>query len=210
VQTGATTPTTVVELSGDYVLKAYNNWCASYDTVRVQLSPKPEQPFGTDSIVCFAYQSAGVKLNARNDSCSWIWQDGSQGSSYYVTSPGLYEVTITTPGGCEQTYSMNITEYCPGGIYIPNSFSPDGDGINDFWEFNGDRIGDFHVWLYDRWGTLVFETDDIHGKWGGESKARPGYVRNQTFTYRIEYNLLDEFDNRGPVKNIFGSLTVVR
>jgi len=56
-------------------------------------------------------------------------------------------------------------------IYVPNSFTPNGDGLNDEFIVKGTHILDFKMQVYNRWGELVFETDDYKNGWDGKFKG---------------------------------------
>ena len=73
-------------------------------------------------------------------------------------------------------------------IYIPNAFSPDGDGLNDEFKVigNSDNISTFHMYIYDRWGTLVFESSDISAGWDGKYKGNPSPTG--AYVYKVEYS----------------------
>ena len=57
-------------------------------------------------------------------------------------------------------------------VYIPNAFSPDGDGINDRFNIVADAIEDYRLEVYDRWGELVFTSFDIKDQWDGYFKGK--------------------------------------
>lgn len=84
-------------------------------------------------------------------------------------------VTVTDSAGC--TYSRPITIYCtvvdcgPQTIFIPNAFTPNGDGKNDQLCFSGTWVTDFHIAIFTRWGELVYESNDINQCWDGRYKG---------------------------------------
>ena len=81
-------------------------------------------------------------------------------------------------------------------IYLPNAFSPDGDGLNDVFQAKTSfqNIGSFTMSVYNRWGELVFESSDISLGWDGmhEGKACP----MGTYVYSLEYGTKEAFTNR--------------
>ena len=68
----------------------------------------------------------------------------------------------------------------PYAIYAPNAFSPDGDGLNDFFKVSGQGIIDFEMEIFNRWGQMVFKSSNINEKWDGT-------FRGKRFTNRYIY-----------------------
>ncbi len=65
----------------------------------------------------------------------------------------------------------NEVEIIPAAaLYIPNAFTPDGDGLNDTFGGVGEGITDYNIQIFDRWGNLLFESNDINKQWDGNYK----------------------------------------
>lgn len=120
---------------------------------------------------------------------SWIFPDGSHSNQYepYFNPPaGEESAVVLTVGneiGCSDTY---ISFYEPPfRIFVPNAFTPDGDGLNDIFKAEGQYVAEFKMWIFDRWGNLVFETDDMQTGWNGGDVQNNDYaVENSLFTYK--------------------------
>lgn len=71
--------------------------------------------------------------------------------------------------GQPQVFSIsNEVEIVPAmSIYIPNTFTPNGDGLNDTFGVAGEAIKDFRMQIFNRWGQLIFETSNANEKWDG-------------------------------------------
>ena len=71
--------------------------------------------------------------------------------------------------GQPQTFSIsNEVDIVPAmTIYIPNTFTPNGDGLNDTFGVAGEAIKDFKMQIYNRWGQLIFETSNANDRWDG-------------------------------------------
>ena len=102
----------------------------------------------------------------------------------------IYSVTVTDSLGCTWTGQIPIhcTEVICGepNVFIPNTFSPNGDGINDRLCFSGKFITGFYIAIYTRWGEKVYETHDINDCWDGrynDNWCMPGVY---TYTCRIQ------------------------
>ena len=103
---------------------------------------------------------------------------------------GTYFITLISEstGGCVDTLVKELVINDDLLWFIPNSFSPNGDGINDIWKPEGNtlNINEFNCQIYDRWGKLVFETDDVQQGWNGAVNGSEFYPGTTVFTYFIE------------------------
>jgi len=77
-------------------------------------------------------------------------------------------------------------------LYIPNAFTPNGDGINDSFFVEGLYINEFHIKIFDRWGTKVFESGSMKDKWSGSYKNGPPIM--DAYKYLIYYRGVDNLD----------------
>jgi len=57
-------------------------------------------------------------------------------------------------------------------FYTPNSFTPNGDGLNDIFSVSNTGLGDFKGRIYNRWGALIYEWDSAIGGWDGKTKGK--------------------------------------
>jgi gliding motility-associated-like protein len=79
----------------------------------------------------------------------------------------------------------NIAEIAPAvTLYMANTFTPNGDGLNDQFGAVGRGIKTYSLKVYNRWGEVVFETDDINAKWDGRYKGE--LVPSGVFVYQVE------------------------
>jgi gliding motility-associated-like protein len=117
--------------------------------------------------------------NTTGDIINWYWYFGDGGyeeyqtqASHYYENSGIYDIThiVEDRNGCLDTVvrSIRIKDYFT--VYIPNCFVPYGDGINtSFFPIGqGWDSEDFEMFIYDRWGSVVFYSNDItNNKWNG-------------------------------------------
>lgn len=91
------------------------------------------------------------------------------------TSTTTYTVTIIDSSGCPRTATVTIyilSMKCnPADVFVPNTFTPNGDGQNDILFVRGNMITELYFAVYDRWGELVFETKDQNKGWDGIYKG---------------------------------------
>jgi gliding motility-associated-like protein len=88
-----------------------------------------------------------------------------------------YTVTITDTSGCPKSATITIyviSMKCTlDDAFVPNTFTPNGDGKNDILYVRSISVATLYFAVYDRWGELVFETDDINKGWDGIYKGKP-------------------------------------
>ena len=87
------------------------------------------------------------------------------GRTYRVTAYKKGDLTIQSVSN-ETVIIPNMT------IYVPNTFTPNDDGINDTFGVNGEAIKEFNMAIYDRWGQLLFESNDKNKRWDGSYKGK--------------------------------------
>ena len=72
----------------------------------------------------------------------------------------------------------------PYALYSPNAFSPDGDGINDFFKISGQGMIDFQIEIFNRWGQMVYKSLDLSNGWDGTFKGKN--LPTGTYVYKIK------------------------
>lgn len=121
-----------------------------------------------------------------------------------VKIPETYTCTIKNDKYCDIVCKYSIKVDSLAKLYIPNTFSPNGDEQNDNFEIFGKNIQFLKLTIFDKWGNMVFQTEDPNTSWNGSFKEQP--VAQGVFAYVFEYiNLIDR-------KKYFqeGAITVVR
>jgi gliding motility-associated-like protein len=101
--------------------------------------------------------------------------------------PGTYNVllTVTDINGCQDTVMGTIVVNGIYLFYVPNSFTPDGDGTNDLFRPYGEGIdfSQYTMEIFDRWGEKLFSTSNAERGWDGTYKGKP--VQNGTYVWKI-------------------------
>ncbi len=100
--------------------------------------------------------------------------------------PGTYTVllTVINSNGCVDTVSHEITVYPPLHVYIPNAFTPNGDGVNDTWGIVGEGYLYYDLQIFDRWGRLLHSgrfTDEV--AWDGTLNGRK--LPSAAYVYKV-------------------------
>lgn len=96
-----------------------------------------------------------------------------------------YRVTAIKSGSNSVSSLSNIADVVPKPlIYIPNAFTPNGDGLNDGFGVKAEGIHDFRMEIFNRWGELIFSTTDINELWDGTYKGRK-LENTEVFVYKV-------------------------
>lgn len=168
--------TVIVTTSGTYALTVTDAaGCTAQDTVQVNFQPNNlNAPFATDTSICIG-QFANLVANGSGGSVFWYSTASLNGSPIAsgnnLTVGPLFNNTtyyiVVNDGLCQSPSSaVDVTmENCPP--FVPNVFSPDGDGNNDNWMVYFPGADNVHVWIYNRWGQLIYEFSDVYKGWDG-------------------------------------------
>ncbi len=183
--TGETTARISLEQAGWYHVTITTEYgCSAEDSILVTAASLPVVSLGSDTTICEDAVFLMTPVHAHADSL--IWSDGYVGFSRTGLN-GTYIVTAVNPCGSDTDTISIIPEFC--GIWIPNVFTPNGDGLNDIFRALGDlgRLQDFQWSIYNRWGEKIFHTHDKYHGWNGRYKETDAMVG--TYVYLLTYRI---------------------
>ena len=196
--TGSTNSAITVFSGGNYVLTVKNNGCSGVDTSSiVQLTAPSPVNLGPDTIMCIGDVYV---LSSGTDTVTW--STGVTGTSISVTEAGIYAADVNNICG-SATDSITVSfELCD--IAFPNAFTPNNDGKNDVAHVLGSLalFKDYSLNIYNRFGELVFYTEDIYSGWDGTYKGVNAELG--TYFYMIHYTL------EGKQHMLKGDLALIR
>ncbi|UPT66951.1 MAG: choice-of-anchor L domain-containing protein [Sphingobacteriales bacterium JAD_PAG50586_3] len=145
---------------------------------------------------------------------SWIYDFGDNSPTvsglpnvtHTYMDTGTYVVTqyITNEFGCEDSTSMGIRVNPAFSIYVPNAFTPNGDGINDVFLVQGIEVKEFALYIFNRWGQTIFTSNDINVGWDGNGNDNQ-VCQDEVYLYRVFYT-----DVLGAKKDIIGKVVMFR
>ncbi len=175
------------------------------DTVIIY--PHPVVNLGRDTFLCLGSQPLTLQnllyVNTGNE--RYKWNNGDTTSFTSVKHPDIYTLTATSGNGCTTVDSIKITKSC--FLDIPNAFTPDGDGINDYFsprQQNGNRLSRFKMKITNRWGQPVFESSSVDGR-GWDGKYNDQHLPSGVYIYEILVEL-DGFKK----EEYSGNITLIR
>jgi gliding motility-associated-like protein len=205
--TGAQTRRLNVSTSGTYSVTV-DNGCVRTDAVTVQFNPSPARLAAREFHTCLDDEPKYVILDAGNAGSSYLWSTGATSQVIMAGAYGNYYVQITNQYDCTVRDSAQVIEFCPATIFVPNTFTPNGDGLNDVFIPVGKNIADFTLRVFDRWGELLYETSDLNMGWDGT--YRGSLVKNDMYVWRMTYRFYtDENGSIGFEQNQMGQIQLL-
>lgn len=149
---------------------------------------------------------------------SWTWNlgDGKIISpdtrnpvhQYTVGISGEYMVKlfVVNANGCVDSIQHPVKVLPEFTFFIPNAFTPTrSDGTNDTFFGKGVGIADYHIWIFDRWGNMVFSATDINTGWDGRANNGADIAQQDVFVWKVQ--LKDVF---GKTHDYIGTVTLVK
>jgi gliding motility-associated-like protein len=187
-----------------YVVGTDLNGCSDLDSLYMNILPLPQVDAGPDQYFSFPGE-AQLFGNTFGLDYSWSPSNGLScvACPYPVASPPApqwYVLSATDDLGCVGVDSVYVRPYFP--VYVPNAITPNQDGLNDVFLVVGENLTGFHLEIYDRWGMLVFESNDQAKPWLADYKGY--YVQNDVYTWKLSYDSLERRTEQ------IGHVTVIR
>ncbi|PSR04883.1 MAG: hypothetical protein BRD50_02570 [Bacteroidetes bacterium SW_11_45_7] len=206
-------PTWVYDEPGFY--RVYQNVTSDkgcVDTARNNLyvHALPEIDAGKDTTISYGYSTVLEAESNRNDNnADFFWEPNESLSSPMVLQPTAqpfedteYQITVTDSNGCvskDEVFVKVVKDYV---FDVNNAFSPNGDGVNDeFVVGNARNYDDFEIRIYNRWGNLVYQSDNYQNDWDGTS-SNGEELPDGTYYYVIRFD--------GSDKLFKGSVSILR
>lgn len=190
--------------------------CANTQTFAVSVLPKPvadfkwspEKPLEQSEEVQFTNTSKG----AGQERWNWYFIDNKgpvssrEHPQLYFENVGSYAIALVVwdKNQCSDTVVKAITVIPDFNVYIPNTFSPNGDGLNDvFKPVTSNKGSDYSLQIFNRWGALMFRTTNISDGWDGRYLNEP--CKTETYVYLIQLMAGD-----GEKKEFKGTVMLLR
>ncbi len=167
------------------------------DTAQINVLPAPDADFSFDPPLFSIGEMISLTDESSGELISWQWEyEGEVISNDNLANltPEVYddiEITLTVQAlnGCIDSITKIIPMNSRDLLYVPNAFTPNGDGINDLF-FPVDYLGIVHeMEIYNRWGELVWQSDPNTNSWDGKYKGE--VVPDGLYTWKIQ-TVIDE------------------
>ena len=207
--TGASTPTISVNQPGSYSITVRNTQtgCVGRSNIRVGDRPPPAFSFTQQASLCEGDQ--GRTQLAANGATGlryqWLGQNDTT-KTLIVVRAGEYTVQVTDPLGCTAVGLARVLNLCEPRVNVPEAFTPNSDGVNDVLQTFSAYITDYEFRIYNRWGEVIFYTNNPEQKWDGtyHGSTYPSMLYPYIVSYKSE-----SFPERGrEIKR--GSVLLIR
>ncbi|MBI3500225.1 MAG: gliding motility-associated C-terminal domain-containing protein [Bacteroidetes bacterium] len=209
--TGQTTAAVAMAAAGSYSVIVTIGSCSDTAYANVIVNPLPTASAGTDITITQGQTTTLIASGGGN----YLWSNGETTVAAAV-SPAVttvYCVTVTNSFGCSDSDCVTVfvkiePVNCDsaGELFLPNAFSPNGDGENDelkIYYGSYDCLEKLHIVIYNRWGEKVFESSDPQFKWDGIFKNK--IMDSSVLAYILEINYKDGSQTRKA-----GNVSVIR
>lgn len=217
-------PSHCYPLTGNYdvTLTVVNNHnCSSSDTQihAVTVYPVPVAGFTSSPDEVSVLNPEVTLVNASSaDVIFWTYYFGDGDSiapnisspvhMYPSESPETYMATLMVENqyGCRDTIQHPVEIGPEFTFFIPNAFTPNGDGVNDYFFGQGIGIKEYDIYIFDRWGNEIYHGDDITtAQWDGKANHGSEVAQQDVYVWKVK--LTDVFSKK---HNYIGTVTLVK
>jgi gliding motility-associated-like protein len=184
--------------------------CTSEKTIELVVNENPVAAFhGTDTLVV----PPGYILDAGSGLAHYKWNTGETTQSIEVIKDGSYRVDMETVAGCvgvDSVYIVISEEILSDCLFIPNAFTPNNDGLNDTFKAVSrcPSLSYFRMQIFNRWGEMLYESDDIGKGWDGRKNGTP--CPGDVYVYRIVYRANGVITEVNEDTVVLGNVVIVK
>jgi gliding motility-associated-like protein len=152
-----------------------------------------------------------VALAARTFGSNYEWTPGTSLSNNMISNPTVktdkevtFNIKITVPSSCVTNDTLQVRVFNERNVYLPNTFTPNNDGVNDIFRINPVGISELKYFrIFNQWGVKVFETNNVTEGWDGRLSGTNQPLATYTW-------LIEAVDTNGKVIRQSGSITLLR
>jgi gliding motility-associated-like protein len=175
--------------AGTYWAEVDNSGCKWRDTIKVGYQTTPEASLPGDTLIC---KGSLIVLKQVWPSANITWSTGSNDTQIYISSPGVYSVSVSNSCGTASDFmEVKVSDgFCD--VFIPTAFTPNGDDRNEYFEIQGRDIQPVLLQIFNRWGEIIFDSERTgEYRWYGDANGQPCMEGNYPFIYRYEQKVGD-------------------
>ena len=198
---------------GVHLTVTSDNGCIADSTFldAVTVLPSPEAHFTSapNNVTIFNNVVRFFNTSSFADQYQWSFGDGTGSTEFEpihgFAESGEYEIMLVAYNsiGCTDTMRAILSVHDTYALYIPNTFTPNGDGLNEVFMAKGFNIKDFELLIFNLWGELIYTTHDINSGWNGVYEGVPSQI--DVYVYRVLFT--DIFNHH---HELFGTVNLVR
>ena len=195
--------------TGDYISYVSTKNCIDTFSIRVNKVDTPIVSIidlGGKQSYCFNIETTDLRVSTNQNNLVFDWDDFGRTDMVRIESPKTYYLTAYN-NYCNSRFKIEIKEYCEGQIFIPNAFSPYvKNGINDnFKVISNNYLNDFELLIFNRWGDIIFKTNDINEYWDGTVNG--DLVKTDVYVYKVKYSYDSKYDGTIKKEQV-GTITI--
>jgi gliding motility-associated-like protein len=200
---GPQTNSVQIGQAGHYVASYSDGVCVVSDDIHVQFSAGPNVPWSGTYEYCQG--EIGIFDASDSEADSIVWWNSDTSWVQQFDSSGEYFVSLYNECGSYTASFSILMNDCSDYAYFPNSFTPNQDGINDAWRPVLNNINHYEIEIFDRWGNVVFNSQNPDDYWMGENNQGEYFVSNGVYLYRSTIDFIS-----GNVQVFEGHITIHR
>lgn len=169
--------------AGKYTVTAQVGQCVYKDSLTVTFDDSLRVYLPKDTSAC---NGSDFTLTLKGNADTVTWQDGTQSFSYPIPQPGGTYTAIARNGcGADTLTSVVTFGECMCNLIMPNAFTPNDDGVNDILRpLNYCKMSSYRMEIYNRYGYLVFHSEDPDNGWDGNFHGQPSFPGNYVWVIR--------------------------
>jgi gliding motility-associated-like protein len=157
--------------------------CTSQDQMTITMTYLPNIEWTDNTTYC---EGTTVTLGAPGShATSFYWSTGETTETIIVSESGYYSLTASNSCATVNRDIVLDFEICDAYAFIPNTFTPDKDGINEVWQPIIYNAKSYEVFIYNRWGDIIYHSNDPEENWLGEAHEGQHYVQDGVYSYRL-------------------------
>jgi len=172
--------------------------CSNSDTL--EIIKAPITPTNLSSAQVFCPDEGDIILDAGPNFISYQWSTNESSQTIMVSQGGIYMVNATNNFNCVTTDQTELLEDCIPKVFGPNAFRPGGLN-NEFFLFT-EYVEDFEIFIYNRWGNLLFQSNQLDFRWDGTFEGQLLPAAQYSWVVRFT----SSFRDRGTIEQYGGVL----
>lgn len=214
-------PTHCYNKSGQYMItltvtNSFGCTATASKPTQITVYPAPVADFAVPDVISILSPEITFQ-NSSSGSTKWNWNFGDSLSTqntsilpnptHTYSDIGIYCIRLIASNNynCKDTTIKCLRIEPTSSIYIPNAFTPNADGKNDTFFAKGENMHDFHMLIYDRWGNLIFYSDDMNKQWDGRVKADGLIAQQDVYVYLVTAKDIQNKSHR-----FIGTVTLIK